>query len=506
MIVGALIGSGLVACTTEESSTESESSVSDSRVWIQYQSNSKAAVKAALGAANATLHYEFDDIEAVVATVPAGALNGLAHNPNVVEIEEDPIRVPYAAAPGESPPYGVQMVGALTMQAAGIDGAGVKVCIIDSGLRVEGGSPTVNPVTYVSGNLPPDRDGLGHGTHVAGTIAGQPYSIGVAPGASLIIVRVFGDDGAWAYSSSLADAANKCGQAGANIINMSLGGGSRNKFEENAFKSLASAGVLSIAAAGNSGNTQTSYPAGYAVVVSVAAIDSAKAHASFSQANRDVEISAPGVAVWSSLPYLAIADVAAGTSSAVGSPIEFAAQGTATGALVDGGICDATSSSFAGRVVLCARGTISFYDKVANVQSSGGVGVVISNNVSGGFAGTLGAGNSSTIPAIGISLEDGDALRASSLGASATVRSTNDATKNGYDAWDGTSMATPHVAGVAALLFDACPGATAAQVRSALAAGAEDLGAAGRDNTFGYGLARACQSAQALCNAAVTCQ
>ena len=507
IIIGALLGSSLVACTVDDSATESsaESGVanaaSGSRVWIQYKSNRKDDVKAALGAAHATLHYEFDNIEAVVATVPSGALNGLANSPNVNYIEDDVPRQPYSAAPGESPPYGVGMVGALTMQAAGYNGSGVNVCIIDSGLRVDAGSPTANAVTYVSGNLPSNQDGFGHGTHVAGTIAGQPYTIGVAPGAHLIIVRVFGDDGAWAYSSTLADAANKCGQNGAKIISMSLGGGLKSRTEETMFTNLANAGVLSIAAAGNAGNTTTSYPAGYASVVSVAAIDSTKAHATFSQANKDVEISAPGVHVWSSLPYLDIADVAAGTVTSVGSPIEFAALGSVTGALVDGGLCDSVGA-WSGKVVLCARGTIDFYTKVHNAQLGGATGAVISNNVSGGFAGTLGAGNSSTIPAIGISLEDGNALRASALGASATERSTHDATKNGYDAWDGTSMATPHVSGVAALLFGACPGKTAAQVRTALTAGAEDLGTAGRDNTFGYGLVRACQSAKSLCNPA----
>lgn len=506
VFVGVVVGSSLISCIGEPEVTESaEALVAEARVWIQYKANRKSEVKAALGAAHAKLHYEFDGIESVVATLPSAALKGLAQNPNVVEIEEDPIRVPYAAAPGEAPPYGVGMVGALTMQAAGFDGSGVKVCIIDSGLRVEGGSPTSNPVTYLAGNLPANQDGFGHGTHVAGTIAGQPYSIGVAPGAQLLISRVFGDDGNWAYSSTLADAANKCGQAGAKIISMSLGGGTRSKSEENTFKALATSGVLSIAAAGNSGNTQTSYPAGYDIVVSVAAIDSAKAHASFSQANRDVEISAPGVHVWSSLPYLDLADVTAGTSAFVGSPFEFAAQGTVSGTLVNGGLCDAPSAAFAGKVVLCARGTVSFFTKISSVQTSGGLGVVVSNDVSGGFSGTLGAGNSSTIPAIGISLEDGDSLRASKLGTSVTVRSLHDATRNGYDAWDGTSMATPHVSGVAALLLDACPSATAAQVRSALAAGAEDLGAAGRDNVFGYGLVRACQSARALCGVPASC-
>jgi subtilisin family serine protease len=506
LFIGAMLGSSLMSCVDEDAVTQTSEDLSaESRVWVQYRTNHKREVMAALGAAHSRMHYEFDNIEAVVASIPTTALKGLANHPNVLSIEEDPIRVPYAAAPGESPPYGIGMVGALTMHAAGFDGSGVKVCIIDSGLRIESGSPTANPVTYIAGNLPANQDGFGHGTHVAGTIAGQPFTIGVAPGANLIISRVFGDDGNWAYSSTLADAANKCGQAGAKIISMSLGGGTRNKSEENAFKALAQSGVLSIAAAGNSGNTQTSYPAGYDIVVSVAAIDSAKAHATFSQANRDVEISAPGVHVWSSLPYLDLADITAGTSGFVGSPVEFAAQGTASGTLVNGGLCDATSTTFAGKVVLCARGTVSFFTKVSNVQTSGGLAVVISNDVSGGFSGTLGAGNSSTIPAIGISLEDGNALRASKLGTSVTVRSTHDATKNGYDAWDGTSMATPHVSGVAALLFDACPTATAAQVRTALASGAEDLGAAGRDNTFGFGLVRACQSARALCGVPATC-
>jgi serine protease len=508
IVIGALFGSSLVACTVEDTPTESESTAavaaSPSRVWIQYTPNGKGRVIHALGAANATLHYEFDDIERVVATVPAAALQGLEQNPDVVEIEADVPRYPMSAAPGESPPYGVGMVGALAMQAAGFTGAGVNVCIIDSGLRVQGGSPTTNPVTYISGNLPPNQDGFGHGTHVAGTIAGQPYTIGVAPGAHLIIVRVFGDDGAWAYSSTLADAASKCGQAGARVISMSLGGGLKSRSEDTMFSNLYNQGVLSIAAAGNGGNTQTSYPAGYASVVSVAAIDSAKAHATFSQTNKDVELSAPGVHVWSSLPYLDIAEVTANAATYTGSPIEFAALGTVSGTLVDGGLCDSVGS-WSGKVVLCQRGTISFYDKVHNAQLGGATGAVIYNNVSGGFLGTLGSGNSSTIPAIGISMEDGQTLVASALGASASERNTHDTTQNGFDAWDGTSMATPHVSGVAALVMSACPGATAAQVRSALQSGAEDLGAAGRDTTFGYGLVRACQSANALCGNPASC-
>jgi subtilisin family serine protease len=161
-----------------------------------------------------------------------------------------------------------------------------------------------------------------------------------------------------------------------------------------------------------------------------------------------------------------------------------------TGTLVDGGICD-TVGAWAGKVVLCQRGTISFFDKVKNVQTGGGVGAVLYNNVSGGFAGTLGSGNSSTIPAIGISMEDGNALKASSLGLAASERSFKQEPASGYAFYDGTSMATPHVSAVAALIWSYNTSWTNARVQNAMFNTALDKGAAGRDNYYGYGIVRA---------------
>jgi subtilisin family serine protease len=256
-------------------------------------------------------------------------------------------------------------------------------------------------------------------------------------------------------------------------------------------------GVLLIAAAGNDGTTATSYPAGYTTVVSVAAIDSAKNVASFSQKNSDVELAAPGVGVLSTVSYIESNSVTVGGSTFVANHVENAGRGTATGTLVYGGLGSATDASWAGKVVLVDRGTNSFYDKVHNVELSGGLACVIANNASGGFLGTLGDGNSSTIPAISVSQEDGAVLK-TLVNASATVSSAVQQNANGYDYFDGTSMATPHVSGVAALIWSKYPGATNVQVRQALTSSAQDLGAAGRDTSYGYGLVQAKAALDAL--------
>jgi serine protease len=92
-------------------------------------------------------------------------------------------------------------------------------------------------------------------------------------------------------------------KAGANIINMSLGGPSYSTFQFESFKHFYEfSGVLLIAAAGNDGDSAYSYPASYPSVVGVGAVDSGNQHASFSQTNDQVELSAPGVAVRSTYP------------------------------------------------------------------------------------------------------------------------------------------------------------------------------------------------------------
>jgi subtilisin family serine protease len=139
----------------------------------------------------------------------------------------------------------------------------------------------------------------------------------------------------------------------------------------------------------------------------------------------------------------------------------------------------------AGKVCLIARGSIDFATKVGNCQSSGGVGAVVYNNVAGDLNGTLGT-TVTNIPSVGASDTTGATLLGQ-LGQQATV--TVSATN--YAVFNGTSMATPHVSAVAALVWSYFPNCSASQIRSTLDKSAMDLGAPGRDVYYGYGLVQA---------------
>jgi serine protease len=446
-------------------------------------------------------------------------LAGLSRNPNIVFIEEDALRFPVGINPSVNAnvdlpdqvvPYGIDMVQARDVWDADRDGtidAGAPtgdnrtVCIIDSGFFTGHEDLSGVNVDGYDGNLPWASDYDGHGSHVAGTIAAMNNAlgvVGVTPGTvNIYVVRVFGDDGLWTYSSTLIDAANRCADGGANVISMSLSGTRKNNTEMRGFDSLYAAGVLSIAAASNDGGTAYAYPASYDSVVSVAAIDEAKLVADFSQKNDQVELAAPGVAVLSTVPYIDISALTVDGMSYAANHIEYAARGSASGALVDGGLCTSTGA-WAGQIVLCERGDISFYDKVMNVQNSGGAAAVLYNNEPGNFHGTLGDGASSTIIALSLSQEDGQFLVANKLGQVGTVESTYTSQVSGYEYYDGTSMATPHVSAVAALVWSADPTATNVDVRNVLVSTAQDLGATGRDDSYGFGLVQAFDAVTAL--------
>ncbi|MBW8807289.1 MAG: S8 family serine peptidase [Lysobacter sp.] len=499
---------------------EQQSPGDPNRVWIRFAPGQKAQVKAqiqqtvstvrALSASSAKAagvvapsigdgktHYEFDNLNAVVMTLPPEVLRKLRADKNLV-IEQDVPRYPMA----ESLPYGITKVQAPDVVATGADGTGVKVCVIDSGIKADHEDFAGITITgYAPSGQSWNTDTCGHGTHVAGTIAAVGGNgtgvVGVSPGkVSLHIIKYFdGPTCGFSYSSTLVDAANRCAQAGAKVINMSLGGSLSSTSENTAFTNLYNQGVLSVAAAGNDGNATKSYPASYTNVISVASVDINNVKAASSQFNDAVDIAAPGVDVLSTYPKKGT-PVSVNGASYEATGLTGAAAISASAPMVDGARC-AAAGSWSGKVVLCERGDISFGDKVANAKNGGALGVVIYNNVPGAFSGTLGDGVTSTIPAVSVSQADGVSLRGL-VGQTATVSGVVIYNVNAYSLLSGTSMASPHVAGVAALLYSAKPSATTTQVRDAISSTALDLGAAGRDNEYGFGLVRAFNAVEAL--------
>ncbi|CAJ1967801.1 unnamed protein product [Cylindrotheca closterium] len=218
-------------------------------------------------------------------------------------------------------PYGIEMVKAQqAWEKFNTKGAGVKVCVVDTGILGSHEDFNTNKLSGYSGReavTPWDRDGNGHGTHVSGTIAAADNDsgvVGVAPDAEIYTVRIFDNRGDF-FGSDVVAAAEACRDAGAQIISMSLGGPSYQGDEKRIFDALFDQGILPIAAAGNDGDDDYSFPASYARVMSVAAVNSNRNHASFSQYNDRVDIAAPGVNVrscWNNGRYSSIS----GTSMA----------------------------------------------------------------------------------------------------------------------------------------------------------------------------------------------
>jgi len=279
------------------------------RVFIEFRPGAEDQVAEALARANVQLHHEFAELNAVAVTVPVQSLRGLQNNANITLIEEDPVRELLS----EVVPYGVDRVQATDLWDANDDGvldpgavtgAGIKVGVIDSGIAAT--HPDFAGVAITGEPTGWNTDGLTHGTHVCGIIAANLNGngvVGVSPGkVSLHMVKVFGASGEWIYASDLLDAVKHAVAAGCRVINMSLGGAQSSQVEERGFNSLYNRGVLLVAGAGNGGNTSVLYPAGYAAVISVAATDMNNNVASFSQRNPDVELAAPGVNIYSTVP------------------------------------------------------------------------------------------------------------------------------------------------------------------------------------------------------------
>ncbi len=144
------------------------------------------------------------------------------------------------------------------------------------------------------GDIPIDRNG--HGTHVAGIIAGK--STGVAPGSGLYAAKALNDEGSGSNTNVIFALDHAISRGDIDVINMSLGSRANSYALKRACHAAYQKGIILVAAAGNSG-FGAEYPAAYDSVISVAAVDPANRHARFSNIHKTVEISAPGVGIMS---------------------------------------------------------------------------------------------------------------------------------------------------------------------------------------------------------------
>ncbi|MEM4601580.1 MAG: S8 family peptidase, partial [Desulfurococcaceae archaeon] len=197
-------------------------------------------------------------------------------------------------------------------------GAGVQVAVVDTGIDyahkdLQGSVAYCivslrNSKTYYRGtNLKNCADPNGHGTHVAGIIAARLNSIGVvgvAPKTSLYAVRVLDASGS-GYVSDVAKGIVEAAKGpdnvvgtedDADVISMSLGGPA-SQILQDAVKYAYESGAVLVAAAGNEGAPNPSYPANYPEVIAVGAVDSNYTLASWS--NRYPDVVAPGVKIYS---------------------------------------------------------------------------------------------------------------------------------------------------------------------------------------------------------------
>ncbi|KJJ40719.1 serine protease [Bacillus subtilis] len=213
-------------------------------------------------------------------------------------------------------PEGIKVIKAPEMWSKGVKGKNVKIAVLDTGCDTS--HPDLKSQIIGGKNFTDDDGGKedtvsdynGHGTHVAGTIAANDSNggiSGVAPEASLLIVKVLGGANGSGQYEWIINGINYAVEQKVDIISMSLGGPSDVPELKEAVKNAVKNGVLVVCAAGNEGDgdertEELSYPAAYNEVIAVGSVSVARELSEFSNANKEIDLVAPGENILSTLP------------------------------------------------------------------------------------------------------------------------------------------------------------------------------------------------------------
>lgn len=389
-------------------------------------------------------------------------------------------------------------------------GQGIKVAVLDTGINEEH-----EDIPILSGGYNIFGDGSyygedlnGHGTHVAGIISAKNNDIGtlgLAPAVDLYSVKVLDSSGNGSIST-IIEGIQWAINNNIDIVNMSLGTYEYSEALELICTEAYNSGLLLVAAAGNSGNLEgtgsnINYPALFDTVIAVAASDTNDKRAYFSSTGTQAEITAPGEDILSTVPE----DTLRSSLNISGSGITFITKlvegsgiGEVSGELVDIGdastiegieniLLDKGISSTEEWIGLIDRGILTFSGKVSNAMSLGAAGAIIINDSESIFENqivTLYASEKDKeidwIPTIFIPFESGLAIKENYQYGEVKAYYSK------YDSKSGTSMASPHVAGAAAVMWAANPTLTNKDIRYIITSTALDLGLPQEHQ--GYGL------------------